>query len=362
MLVLPGAFSATAVPIIVGIPVPGTTLSVDTRNWDLGVSFDYSWYRGGVLIAGQVLNSYPISTSDVGSVITVCVAGSKVGYSTISVCSAGATVLALQKNTPIPTISGTAIVGSVLTAKPGTWDAGVLVTYQWIRAGIAIPGATASTYALLPTDLGSQISVTSTGSKPGYLTVSRTSSVTSVILAGTIALAPTPTISGTTKVGNTLSAKTGTWDPGVVLTYQWLRNGATISGAVASTYSLVAGDLASNISVTVTGTKSGYVSVLKSSASTAAIGLGSLSSTPVPTISGNLTVGSALTAVAGTWDAGVAFSYQWKRGTATISGATNSSYTLTTADRGASISVSVTGSKNGYTSVTRTSVASKSVK
>jgi len=361
-LVLPGRLVTTSVPVLVGTPVPGTTLSLDSRLWDSGVWFDYSWYRSGVQIQGQVSSRYLIVDSDVGSLIVGCVTGSKLGYTTQSICSAGATVLALQKNTPTPALSGTLKVGSVLTAKPGNWDVGVLVTYQWLRAGIAIPGATASTYALLPADLGSQISVITTGSKPGYMTVSRTSVPTAAIVPGTLALAPIPTISGTTKVGNALSVKTGTWDVGVVLTYQWLRNGTNISGAVASTYSLIPEDLASKISVTVSGSKAGYGSLTRSSASTAAIGLGALSSTPVPTISGNLTVGSVVTVSTGAWDNGVTFAYQWKRGTSNISGASSSTYTLTAADKGASIAVTVTGSKNGYTSVTRTSLASKSVK
>ncbi len=53
--------------------------------------------------------------------------------------------------------------------------------------------------------------------------------------------------------------------------YQWLRNGATISGATASTYKLVAADRGQKITVKVTGAKSGYQSIAKTSAATAAI-------------------------------------------------------------------------------------------
>ncbi|NGZ99923.1 hypothetical protein G5V59_05725 [Nocardioides sp. W3-2-3] len=45
-----------------------------------------------------------------------------------------------------PTISGTTAVGSTLTAAPGTWTTGTTFGYQWLRAGVAISGATAATY------------------------------------------------------------------------------------------------------------------------------------------------------------------------------------------------------------------------
>jgi len=83
---------------------------------------------------------------------------------------------------------------------------------------------------------------------------------------------PTPTISGTAKVGRTLTAKPGTWKPsGVKLSYQWYRSGSKISGATKSSYKLTSKDKSKKITVKVTGTKSGYLSVTKTSKSTAAV-------------------------------------------------------------------------------------------
>ena len=60
-----------------------------------------------------------------------------------------------------PTITGTAQQGQILTAAPGTWTAAdATYTYQWERcdgAGancVAVPGATAQTYLVAPTDVG----------------------------------------------------------------------------------------------------------------------------------------------------------------------------------------------------------------
>ena len=88
-------------------------------------------------------------------------------------------------------------------------------------------------------------------------------------LAGlrTLTATPTPTISGTAKVGKTLTAKPGTWKPApVTLSYQWLRSGKAISGATKSTYKLVKADKGKKVAVQVTGAKSTYASVSKKSA------------------------------------------------------------------------------------------------
>lgn len=83
--------------------------------------------------------------------------------------------------------------------------------------------------------------------------------------------APTPTISGTLRTGNTLTANPGTWTTGTTLKYQWYRSGAAISGATAKTYTLAAIDAADTIKVRVTGSKTGYTTVSKYSAATAPV-------------------------------------------------------------------------------------------
>ncbi|MGP5033278.1 hypothetical protein ACTXJG_17955, partial [Glutamicibacter arilaitensis] len=86
----------------------------------------------------------------------------------------------------------------------------------------------------------------------------------------------------------------------MALKYQWKRDGVSIAGATSAAYQLVAADAGRKISVTVTGSKSGYKSVSKTSASTS-IALQSMSLASVPTITGNAVVGSRLLANAGAW-------------------------------------------------------------
>ncbi len=82
---------------------------------------------------------------------------------------------------PTPTITGTPKVGKTLTANPGSWaptpDA---LTYQWVRGGTNIPGATSKTYTPVAADVGQQISVKVTATKSGYQTTTRTSRPVSI--------------------------------------------------------------------------------------------------------------------------------------------------------------------------------------
>lgn len=79
-------------------------------------------------------------------------------------------------------------------------------------------------------------------------------------------LTPTPVITGTGVEGSALTGNPGTWDSGVALTYQWLRDGVVIANETAVTYLPVSADVAKTITFKVTSTKSGYREVSKVSA------------------------------------------------------------------------------------------------
>jgi hypothetical protein len=87
-------------------------------------------------------------------------------------------------NGPTPTIAGTARVGQKLTATAGAWTpAPVTVTYQWKRAGVAIAGATGTTYTLTTADAGKAITVAVTGKKSNYTSRAKSSVKTAVVLS-----------------------------------------------------------------------------------------------------------------------------------------------------------------------------------
>ncbi|WP_205471071.1 family 78 glycoside hydrolase catalytic domain [Nocardioides sp. SYSU D00038] len=85
------------------------------------------------------------------------------------------------------------------------------------------------------------------------------------------ALVP-PTVTGTPKIGATLTSTLGSWNTkGLTLTRQWLRDGAAIAGATGETYRVVAADAGTRLSVRVTATKDGLAPGTATSAATAAV-------------------------------------------------------------------------------------------
>lgn len=252
-----------------------------------------------------------------------------------------------------PSITGTPRVGQALTAVPGTWTDGATFTYAWLADGQVVGGATSRTFVPGAAQAGRRISVRVTGTRPGYVAATRSSTSTAPVAPGVLA-SSVPRISGTPKVGVRLTAVPGSWTSGTTLGYQWLANGVQVSGARASTFTPAAAQRGKRITVRVTGRRDGYSSVTRASASSSTVAAGTLRGA-TPRISGTPRVGRTLRASPGTWTSGTSLRYRWYANGKAISRATRSTYTPTRGTRGKRITVKVTATKSGYTSLTRTS-------
>ena len=170
-----------------------------------------------------------------------------------------------------------------------------------------------------------------------------------------------PSISGTVMQGMTLKAAHGsTWRAPIgkgfpvepLLTYQWQRNGAPISGARAATYKLTASDVGRKITVTMlTNLFDGRLQISWTSASTGTVIAPTVLNVVSPTLRGLALVGRTLSVSVGTWRVTpTRYSYQWLRNGVAVRGATGASYRLTTADKGRKVSVKVVAARTGYLS------------
>jgi len=244
-------------------------------------------------------------------------------------------------NTITPVITGVAQRGETLTSTTGTWTGTGTISfaYQWKRDNTNISGATSSTYVLVAADDNTSITcVVSATDSEG--TGTATSNAISPILGVPYNLVA-PVASGTGQVGQTLSTTNGSWQGLATITfsYQWRRDASDISGATSSTYTLVADDYATDIDCVVTATNS-LGSANQDSNDIANIAGSVPVISGVPTISGTPKVGETLTATAAsvTGTPTPTDSFQWQRsnngttGWADISAATNTTYTLVTAD------------------------------
>jgi len=131
-----------------------------------------------------------------------------------------------------------------------------------------------STYTPTADDAGKIITVVVTATTTGYATTASSPSLgTAAVALGTFSTPSTlPEISGTVRVGETLTATSGsTWPGSVSLAYQWNRNGAPIAAATSSTYRLVSADSGARITVTVTGSVAGYAGKSITSAQTVSV-------------------------------------------------------------------------------------------
>lgn len=180
-------------------------------------------------------------------------------------------------NTVVGTIIGATTFTSTLTVNNGTWTgyAPITYAYQWNRSGVAIAGATASTYTLVLADVGSTISVTITAENiAGYVSAETTATATITNPYAPPVNTVAPAISGTVTVGSTLTCTTGTWtgEPTITYAFQWqfARTGTAIAGATSATYVIDVEDknrtlnckvTATNISANVSATSSATIVV-----------------------------------------------------------------------------------------------------
>ena len=168
-------------------------------------------------------------------------------------------------NTPAtgaPTISGTVRAGETLTAETRDIedDDGLdnaTFSYQWIAGTTNISGATGSTYTLVDDDAGLTIKVKVSFFDDKNNPETLTSAATAAVEPRPNSPATgAPTISGTVRVGETLTADTSDIADAdgmsrAVFSYQWLANDADIAGATSDTYTPVADDVGKAIKVKV---------------------------------------------------------------------------------------------------------------
>jgi len=275
-----------------------------------------------------------------------------------------------------PAITGTGVVGSTLSTSSAVWaDPLDQVTIQWLRNGVAIEGADDESYQVGPADSGKEITVRQTarrspytqeaghGAPVSFASVDATSAAKQIV-GEPAPVASTPAgITGTPKVGSTLSSTAPTWNlGGVANALEWYADGVA-TGVTATSFPLGAGQVGKRITVVYTGTLAGHLNGTSTSAYVDVVKGDAPTASAVPSISGTPKVGQSLTASSGTWPApGLTFGYQWQRAGAPIGGATSSTYAVTTADVGKAITVTVVATRAGYQDGTATSAAVTVVK
>lgn len=167
-----------------------------------------------------------------------------------------------------PIMNGGGSVGTWYRTDAGSWGpTGVQLSYQWLRDGTPISGATSISHYAVAADLGALLSVRVTGSAGGR-SISAVVGDPRPVDRGYL-LANRPTIQGTYRVGKTLTAFRNVWSPiNITFTYQWLRDGKVIKGATGKKRTLTRWDRGHRLQVRVRGVKAGFATRTETSART----------------------------------------------------------------------------------------------
>ena len=343
----PATLTVTTAPVITSPPASQTVVAGQTATFSVTASgtgpLTYQWFKNGVAVGGATSSTYttpPAVAGDSGSVFTVTVTNAA-GTVTSSPATLTVTTAPLIVTPPA---NQTVIAGQTATFSVSASGTGPL-TYQWLKGGVAIAGATSSTYTTPATVVGDSgsifmVTVTNTAgtvtSSPATLTVTTAPVITVPPANQTVTAGQTATFSVTA---------TGTGP----LTYQWAKNGVAIGGATSSTYTTpptVVGDSGSIFTVTVTNSSGSTTS----SPATLTVNTAPLIVTPPA----NQTVTAGQTATFSVTASGTApLTYQWFKNGAAIGGATSSSYTTPPAvsgDSGSVFTVTVTNVAGSVTS------------
>ena len=268
------------------------------------------------------------------------------------------------ENTPAlgaPTIIGTAQEDDMLTADTsGIEDADGLAnasySYQWVRndgvSDTEIEDATDSAYTVTDDDVGKTIKVRVTFTDDADNQESLTSDATGPVIAAPNRQATgKPTIDGTARVGQTLTADTSNISDldgitNATFFYQWRAGGLTI-GATRSTYTLTANEQGKTVTVRVRFVDDrNNIESRASDATEEVAAAPNRDATGAPTITGMPQVGQTLTAdTSNIADqdglSNVSYGYRWIAGGSDIDGANGSTYTLSEDDVGKTIRVRV---------------------
>jgi uncharacterized protein YukE len=289
----------TALPSISGLLQDGQLLSASPGSWSGSgpISYSYQWQQCNA--AGKSCTNISAATGStlsllsglIGSTLDVVVTATNVAGSTsVTTPVSGLVTGLLPSNVALPSISGLLQEGQSASVSNGSWTGTqpISYSYHWQecnsegKACTNIAGATGSALSLVTALIGRTLDVVVTATNSVGST-SVTTPVTGLVKGILPSNTAVPTISGLAKVGQLLTAVTGTWTgtAPISFAYQWQlcelldhSKCTNIAGATSSTFLLGLLDLGLPVRVLVTATNVVGSTVVPSAVTALIAGLG----------------------------------------------------------------------------------------
>ncbi len=277
-----------------------------------GAPLTYQWYKNSVTISGATLATYAITnvqTTHAGAYnFRVTNSGGSVSSNSANLTVGSAPVITTQP------LALTKVVGSA--ASFSVVATGTALTYQWMKDGVAINGATQANYSIasVATTHNGQYSVKVSN------TLGQVTSNAVQLSVGSVPVITTQPLPLTKAVG--IAASFSVVASGTDLTFQWMKDGAAINGATQANYSIA------SVATTHNGQYSVRVSNTFGQATSNAVKLavGSLPVITTQPLPLTKAVGSAasFSVVA----SGTDLTYQWLKDGVAVNGATQPTYNI----------------------------------
>ena len=307
----PPRFSAHPAAQVV---IPGVTANFSATAAS-SLTATYQWRKDGVAIPGATTTALTVANVQVANLGAYTVVATTAAGSITS--NAAALSFAAAPSFTTQPASQTAAVSAAATFTASATGAG-LITYQWLKDGGAIPGATTTTLTIpnvQAANLGTYAIIASNGSgptvsNPATLGFTQPPSFTTQPASQSVAAGATATFT---------ASATGTG----LITYQWLKDGSSIPGATTTTLTIA------NVQ---TANLGNYVLIASNAGGPATSNPATLSFPTPPSFTNHPDSESVVPGTSATFIAdatsGLPFTYQWRKDGVAIPGATATTLTV----------------------------------
>lgn len=157
-----------AKPTITGQTKRGSVLTASSPEYGgspANGSLSYQWQRentqGYENISGATSSTYELTAAEDAKNVRVLVSGSNLAGTTVSTSLPVGIEKPKPASTDLPVVTGEVVEGQTLSTTNGMWErpAENSYSYQWLRNGVGIAGATNRTYLIVQDDVGAKLRV-----------------------------------------------------------------------------------------------------------------------------------------------------------------------------------------------------------